>query len=250
LSPSPLRLHNARTIDDRHLVGDFCPIKILDSAYIIEVAIVVAATQVVGMGRRRRQTAFAFRTWGGRRRGAGRRPRGERAGVAHRRRPALSARHPVHVTWRMRDGSGNLRTGACVRFLRRAFLLASHARFQVVHHAILGNHIHLLVEAEDERALARGMQGLGIRIAKGIGRLRGHRGRALADRYHAHILATLAETLRARRYLLDNARRHFGMAGPDWCASQVALRTPRTWLLGVGQRGWSAAVGGEGEGER
>jgi hypothetical protein len=37
--------------------------------------------------------------------------------------------------------------------------------------------------------------------------------------------------LRARRYLLDNARHHFGVAGPDWCASQRALLPPRTWLL-------------------
>jgi hypothetical protein len=126
-----------------------------------------------------------------------------------------------------------------VRLLRRAFHLASHERFQVVHHAIMGNHVHLLVEAQDARALSRGMQGLGIRIARGVQRLQGHRGRVLDERYHAHILATLLEVLRARRYLLDNARHHFGLPGPDWCASQVALRRPRTWLMYVAQPGQS-----------
>jgi putative transposase len=172
-----------------------------------------------------------FRTWGGSRRGAGRKPRRERPGVSHRMRPALSARHPVHVTWRMRRGLGTLRTGRCVRLLRRAFLLASHARFQVVHHAIMGNHIHLIVEAHCERALARGMQALGIRIARGIHRLQGHRGRILDERYHTHILTTPAEARHARRYLLDNARHHFGATAPDWCASQTPMQPPRTWLL-------------------
>jgi REP element-mobilizing transposase RayT len=183
------------------------------------------------MGRRRGQTAFVFRTWGGRRRGAGRKRRGEQALVSHRARPALAARFPVHVTLRLRSGLGSLRTGPCVRFLRRSFWRASHAQFQVVHHAIMGNHIHLLVEAQDRGALSRGMQGLGIRIAKGLRRLRGHGGRVLADRYHAHILSTPLEVQRARRYLLDNARHHYGTAGPDWCASQTFLRPPRTWLL-------------------
>ena len=45
-----------------------------------------------------RQKTLAFREWGGARRGAGRKPAGERAGVSHRARPALSSRHPVHVT--------------------------------------------------------------------------------------------------------------------------------------------------------
>jgi putative transposase len=215
-----------------HLVGDFCPIKILDWADNIRVAPTVAATQVVRMGRRRGQTTFVFRTWGGRRRGAGRKRRAERRRVSHRARPALAARFPVHVTLRMRSGLGNLRTGTCVRFLRRVFGLASHARFQVVHHAILGNHIHLIVEAQDQRALSRGMQGLGIRIAKGLRRIQGQRGGVLDDRYHAHILTTPQEVLRARRYLRENAQHHYpDVRGPDWCASQTAQQPPRTWLL-------------------
>jgi putative transposase len=139
----------------------------------------------------------------------------------------------------MRSEVGSLRTGPRVRFLRRAFLLAASERFQVVHHAIMGNHIHLLVEANDERALSRGMRGLGIRIARGLRR------RVVQDRYHAHILTTPIEVRRARRYLLDNARHHhFYVSGFDWCASQVAMRAPRTWLLRCvdGRRGGAEDV--------
>jgi len=40
--------------------------------------------------------------------------------------------------------------------------------FRLVHYAVMGNHVHLLAEATDARALSRGMQGLGIRVARGL----------------------------------------------------------------------------------
>ena len=70
--------------------------------------------------------------------------------------------------------------------------------FRLVHYAVMGNHVHLIVEAEDRRALWRGMQGLGVRIAKGMNRLMGRAGRVLVDRYHAHILRTPTEVRAAR----------------------------------------------------
>ena len=47
-----------------------------------------------------RQQQFKFRTWGGRRAGSGRKPRGKSAGVAHAARPAFTRTLPVHVTLR------------------------------------------------------------------------------------------------------------------------------------------------------
>ena len=41
---------------------------------------------------------------GGRRAGAGRKPKGEKAGVSHRERAALAMRFPVHVTVKLRQG--------------------------------------------------------------------------------------------------------------------------------------------------
>jgi hypothetical protein len=59
--------------------------------------------------------------------------------------------------------------------------------FRVVHFGVEGTHLHLIVEADHNRALAAGMQGLTIRLAKGLNRLMGTRGRVFADRYHAHV---------------------------------------------------------------
>src|SRR5882724_8674508 len=66
------------------------------------------------------QRAFTFRTWGGKRKGAGRKPAGERAGVAHTERAVLAPRFPVHATWRMSKGVWNLRTRRCFGALERA----------------------------------------------------------------------------------------------------------------------------------
>jgi len=100
-----------------------------------------------------------------------------------------------------------------------------------VHFAIMGNHIHLLVEASYEVRLARGMQGLGVRIGRRLNRMMKRTGRVVGDRYHARILRTPREVGNARTYLLNNAQKHYGITGPDPYTSQYALTMPHTWLL-------------------
>ena len=152
--------------------------------------------------------------------------------MVHRTRPLLKARFPVHVTWRMRKDVWQLRTRRCFAALARAFWGgADRFGFRLVHYSVQGNHVHLLVEAEDERALSRGMNGLGVRVAKGLNRVMRRHGRVLEDRYRGHILRTPTEVLRARNYLLQNARRHLGRIGADPYASRVAVAQPRSFLL-------------------
>lgn len=140
----------------------------------------------------------------------------------------------MHVTLRVQPGVGYLRGHRRSRLLLAA-LRAAAERFgmRVVKYAILGNHLHLIVEATGDEALSRGMQGLAIRIAKGLNALQRRRGAVFADRYHAHLLRSRRETAHAVRYLRDNHRRHTReRLGPRWrdpLAGQLAL--PRTWLL-------------------
>jgi hypothetical protein len=66
-----------------------------------------------GKKRRARQTLLAFHMgWGGRRPGSGREPKGARAGVAHEKKPALSARHGVQVSMRLRGRGYSRAAGA------------------------------------------------------------------------------------------------------------------------------------------
>lgn len=56
------------------------------------------------------QTVLRFPARGGKRPGAGRAPKGGRAGMPHRARPALASRHPVHITRRVHEEVWSLRS--------------------------------------------------------------------------------------------------------------------------------------------
>ena len=107
------------------------------------------------MSRVARQQEFGFSTWGGRRPGAGRKPAAAHAGVAHLTRPALAPRFPVHVTWRMDREVWNLRSRRCFSVMQRAMYAgALRFGFRLVHYAVMGNHVHLIVEALNTRRKA------------------------------------------------------------------------------------------------
>jgi REP element-mobilizing transposase RayT len=181
-----------------------------------------------------RQGSFQFPRWGGKRKGAGRPRKDGRAdkGVPHLPRAVLAPRFPVLATWSVAEGVWNLRSRRSFRALAPALWAGAERNgFRLVHYAILGNHVHLLVEANDRTALMRGMQGLGVRVARRLNRLMGRSGRVVGDRYHARILKTPTEVSHARRYLLTNARKHYGVEGADDFAPRRALALPHTWML-------------------
>ena len=201
---------------------------------------------------RARQHELAYRTWGGARRGAGRKLAGSCPGVSHRARPALSPRHPVHVTIRLRKGLPSLRRHAARDEVERAFSSgAERFGFRLTHYSIQSNHLHVVAEASDRRALSRGMQGLLVRVARRLNRLWGGKGPVFSDRHHVRQLRTPREVRAALVYVLQNARRHgLPVIGADewssgpwfdgWKRERGAARPfpgtrARTWLL---REGW------------
>jgi putative transposase len=190
-----------------------------------------------------RQCALEFRTWGGARAGAGRKPRGRQAGVSHLRRPVHAGRHPLHVTLRVRRGLPALRKHELFIEVRKA-LTAARERFgfRLVHFSVQRDHLHLLAEAADRRALSRGVQGLSIRVARAVNRQLGRRGKVFADRYHARALKTPRAAHWALRYVLLNVRKHeranltvpFGFVDP--CSSAAwfdGFARPRELIFGA-----------------
>ncbi len=170
-----------------------------------------------------RQTKLRFPpAWGGKRRGAGRKPKGKRAGASHLRRPLLSGRAPLIVTLPLVPAVGKLRTKTKLRALREAFAAGrERCGFRLVHYSVQQGHLHLMVEASDQQALSRGMQGLSIRIARRLNRLLGRTGKVFSDRYHARELKSPLEVKRALLYLLNNARRHAAQGGARWSPGLV-----------------------------
>ncbi len=182
-----------------------------------------------------RQREFKFKTWGGKRRGAGAKPKGPRSRVGHDTRAEVKARFPVHVTLRVREGI-ELRKWGCLRVLKEAFLKARKETFQVVHYSIQGNHMHLIVEAGGTVELSRGMQGLNVRVARALNRLLGLKGRIFEDRYHAQIVKSPKQARSTVRYVLRNYEKHIGRVLPrEWRDPFASAGRPiagaRTWLL-------------------
>jgi len=215
------------------------------------------------MIRRGPQLAFAFRTRGGARSGAGRKPKGARAGVPHRVRERLAARHPVHVTLRLRHELGSLRSRLAYRALWSAWAAVRPALgLRLVHYSVQHDHVHLIVEVLGTTALSRGMQGLCIRMAKALNRALRRRGSVFMDRYHAHVLRTPREVRNALIYVINNHRHHAAQRGVElgpgfdvfssavwfdgWLEGRQRWPKPatgpppvspaQTWLLAVGHR--------------
>jgi REP element-mobilizing transposase RayT len=156
------------------------------------------------------QLALRFaKRWGGARDGAGRKPSPGRRNVPHRARPRHTAANPVHVTLR-----------AAIRPLRSEHVFPTvciairgatrrHERsFRVVHFSVQWDHVHLIVEASDERALSAGVRSVAIRIARYVNALLSRRGRFWADRWHGRALASPGEVRNALVYVLANFRKH------------------------------------------
>jgi REP element-mobilizing transposase RayT len=204
-----------------------------------------------------KQTDFGFRTPRRKRKAKRGRPIKAGAGVSHRRRE-VNPRLPLHVTLKMKAHVWQLRSRRCFRVLELAFYRGC-GRFgsRVCEFSVQHNHIHLVVESSDAVALARALQGLAIRMAKGLNGVMGRKGAVFADRYHARALRTPTEVRRALVYVLGNARKHLAAVGQrpraDWldpyssaawfngwtsCGpplfgpAPVAL--PATWLLSEG----------------
>jgi putative transposase len=131
---------------------------------------------------------------GGKRKGAGRKPKGSRPGTSHDKRSEVKLRHPLHVVLRVVPDVGTLRRRKMYQAMREATIVAAvRERIRIVHVSLQRNHIHLLIEAEDKAALARGKQGFQVAAARHWNRSRGRSGTVFPDRYRPRTLRTRAE---------------------------------------------------------
>src|SRR4051812_24227710 len=151
---------------------------------------------------------------GGKRRGAGRKPSGVRAGSRHRARPTVKPQHALHIVMRVVPAVGNMRRRQLYKAMRDATITAAlRERFRIVHLSLQRNHVHMLVEANNKQALARGMAGFQISAARHINTVlavgaRRRRGSVFADRYHVEVITSPTRARRALSYVLNNWRKH------------------------------------------
>lgn len=137
--------------------------------------------------------------WGGRRKGSGR-ARIHSKGVAHRTREMVNAKTPMHINFKYRC---SIRNKDCLRILKKAIVNARRFGLRINQFSLQHNHIHLIVEADTNEILTRGMRSLTITFAKRL-----DKGRVQLERYHLHVLRTIRETKNAIYYVLFNKQKH------------------------------------------
>jgi putative transposase len=179
------------------------------------------------------------------------RPKKVGAGMPHEKRPALRANEPIHITIRVDEEVGWLRTRDAYMAIREAAIVVlKREDFRIVHLSIEGTHIHLLVEAENRRALSCGMRAFEGSAAKHLNaafskaggwweRKRAARlgqalpvrrkGRVFADRYHETVITKPKQARHALAYVLNNWRRH----------REDRSERARGWLIDPFATGWA-----------
>lgn len=143
---------------------------------------------------------------GGWRPKAGRRKK--RGSISHDTRPEFAARYPQHVTLRIVDGGPNLAADWLQNRIRQAIRDSHKPDFRIVEYNVLGNHLHLIIEAAGKRSLHLGMQGFEIRVAKRLNAALQRTGKLFAHRYHARVLTSPTQVRNTLRYVLLNRRHH------------------------------------------
>jgi putative transposase len=197
--------------------------------------------------RRPKQLVFDLRTHGGKRRGAGRKPKGDKPLVSHAARPEFHKPTPVHVTMKVGQDVPNLRSSRRFKEIRRCFAASRGLHgLRLVEFSVLSNHLHLVVEADKKPSLSRGVQGLAVRLARALNTLCGRRGKLFADHYHSRLLKTPTEVANAIGYVRNNANHHYGDRGADPFSSahgeaRAVLAEAVGWLL---RKGWRRASNG------
>lgn len=135
-----------------------------------------------------------------------------------------------------------MRSQVVLKAFARA-IAAANARhsehFRVVHYSLQRDHVHFVVEADDEKRLSRGMQGLAVRLARRLNRVLRRRGTFWADRFYSRALQTPGEVRRVLVYVHANYRKHEPelRVGVDPYSSGLwftGFREPRPLPLAVG----------------
>ncbi|HUS67635.1 MAG TPA: transposase [Kofleriaceae bacterium] len=148
-------------------------------------------------------------------------------------------RTPLHVVVRCGEAVKGLRRLKVAAVLRTALRLGCwKEEFRVVQFSVMGNHIHLVVEADSAHALSEGMRAWTIRVARAINRALGRTGKVFPERYHAVRLRTARQVRHALCYVLQNARRH----GLDVPPGQPDPFSSAWWFDGWRHERWRAGL--------
>ena len=178
------------------------------------------------------------------------------AKVRHRARAVHRRTDPMHITLRAKAGLPSFRRQTLFAAFDEAFRRTRRDDFRIVEFSVQSNHVHMIVEAESNDALARGMKSFTVRANRLFNAAWGRRrGQVWSDRYHRRDLRGPRAVRNALVYCLNNFRKHLRVTSPKpfvdpmssgpwfegWVnklprdAASRPTPLPETWLL---REGW------------
>ena len=120
--------------------------------------------------------------------------------------------NPLHVTMRAAGNLPSFRVQRLYEAFEEAVRRTRRDDFRVVEYSVQDDHLHLIVEAENKQALARGMKSFSVRANRLFNAAHGRgRGRVWGDRYHRRDLTSARQVRNAIVYCLQNYKKHHGV---------------------------------------
>jgi putative transposase len=153
--------------------------------------------------------------------------------VRHRARAVHKYWNPLHVTMRAVRGLPSFRAQRLFAAFESAVRRTHREDFRVVEFSVRDDHLHLIVEADDSDALARGMKSFSVRANRLFNAAHGRgRGRVWGDRYHRRDLTSARQVRNALVYCLQNYKKHHRVTSG---APRIDLCSSARWF-----QGWTA----------
>lgn len=140
-------------------------------------------------------------------RGAGRSAKHD-AGIRHTSRPKISRPTSLHLTIKVKSIKANIKNKIILHMLKRAILNARRQGLKVIHFSLEYDHVHLLIEADNNLTLGKGMKALGVTLAKRINKFRGLKGAVYKHRYHFRRVGSSAQLKKVMNYIFSNGVKH------------------------------------------
>ncbi len=140
-------------------------------------------------------------THGGRRPYSGRK-RLHSTGVSHSSREQVRTHTPLHVNFKYKI---TVKNKEGLKALHKAIKNSRSHGLKIIHYSLQHNHVHLIIQAANNKLLTKGMRSLTITLAKKL-----DQGRIQIQRYHLHVLRSTREIKNAIHYVLFNERKHTG----------------------------------------
>lgn len=129
-------------------------------------------------------------------------------GIRHISREKIAKLTALHLTIKVRANKADIKNKRLLKALHHAIKRARLKGLRVIHYTLEYNHVHLLVEARNNKVLHQGMQAFGISFSKAVNRIKAVCGHVYKHRYYLRKLSSRKDVKIVMHYIFRNGVKH------------------------------------------